>query len=123
MLRMNEIIKLTNVEGEEINKAKKTAAFEITKLVHGEEEAKKAQTASEAAQAKAEAAQKAGYTDIFKKSLIGITEMERLMGKKKFNEILGSLVYKPDGKVTLVPDSDKREAVKTATAEADFKED
>lgn len=38
-------------------------------------------------------------------------------------EILGSLVYKPDGKVTLVPDSDKREAVKTATAEADFKED
>ncbi len=71
----------------------------------------------------AEAAQKAGYTDIFKKSLIGITEMERLMGKKKFNEILGSLVYKPDGKVTLVPDSDKREAVKTATAEADFKED
>ena len=71
----------------------------------------------------AEAAQKAGYTDIFKKSLSGITEMERLMGKKKFNEILGSLVYKPDGKVTLVPDSDKREAVKTATAEADFKED
>ena len=71
----------------------------------------------------AEAAQKAGYTDIFKKSLIGITEMERLMGKKKFNEILGSLVYKPDGKVTLVPDSDKRETVKTATAEADFKED
>ena len=71
----------------------------------------------------AEAAQKAGYTDIFKKSLIGITEMERLMGKKKFNEILGSLVYKPDGKVTLVPDSDTREVVKTATAEADFKED
>ena len=25
----------------------------------------------------------------------------------KFNEILGSYVYKPDGKVTLVPDSDK----------------
>ena len=71
----------------------------------------------------AEAAAKAGYTDIFKKSLIGITEMERLMGKKKFNEILGKFVYKPDGKVTLVPDSDKREAVKTATAEADFKEE
>ena len=71
----------------------------------------------------AEAAQKAGYTDIFKKSLIGITEMERLMGKKKFNEILGSLVYKPDGKVTLVPDSDKREAIYISTAEADFKED
>lgn len=71
----------------------------------------------------AEAAKKAGYTDIYKQSLIGITEMERLMGKKKFNEILGSFVYKPEGKVTLVPDSDKREAVKTATAEADFKEE
>ncbi len=71
----------------------------------------------------AEAAKKAGYTDIYKQSLIGITEMERLMGKKKFNEILGSYVYKPDGKVTLVPDSDKREAVKQTTAEADFKEE
>lgn len=47
-LPMDEIIKLTNVEGEEINKAKKIAAFEITKLVHGEEEAKKAEKAAEA---------------------------------------------------------------------------
>ena len=71
----------------------------------------------------AEAAKKAGYTDIYKTSLIGITDMEKLMGKKKFSEILGSLVYKPEGKVTLVPESDKREAVKSATAEADFKEE
>lgn len=70
-----------------------------------------------------EAAKKAGYTDIFKSSLIGITEMERLMGKKKFKEILGAYVYKPDGKVTLVPESDKREPVTVSTAEADFKED
>ena len=55
----------------------------------------------------AEAAKTAGYTDIYRTSLISITEMEKLMGKKKFNEILGSYVYKPDGKVTLVPDSDK----------------
>lgn len=71
----------------------------------------------------AEAAKKAGYMDIYKTSLIGITDMEKLMGKKKFSEILGSLVYKPEGKVTLVPESDKRETVKTATAEADFKEE
>ena len=71
----------------------------------------------------AEAAKKAGYTDIFKSSLIGITEMERLMGKKKFKEVLGAYVYKPDGKVTLVPDSDKREAVNVSTAEADFKQE
>lgn len=71
----------------------------------------------------AEAAKKAGYTDIFKSTLIGITEMERLMGKKKFKEILGAYVYKPEGKVTLVPETDKREAVSVTTAEADFKEE
>ncbi len=69
------------------------------------------------------AAKAAGYTDIFKSTLIGITEMEKLMGKKKFAEILGAFVYKPEGKVTLVPESDKREAVSISTAEVDFKED
>lgn len=71
----------------------------------------------------AEAAKTAGYTDIYKSSLIGITEMERLLGKKQFQEILGGLVYKPQGKITLVPESDKRQPVETATAEADFKEE
>ena len=47
-LPIDEIEKLTNVDGEEINKAKKIAAYEITKLVHGEEEANKAQEAAEA---------------------------------------------------------------------------
>lgn len=70
----------------------------------------------------AEAAKEAGYTDIYKSTLVGITEMEKLMGKKKFAEVLGELVYKPQGKITLVTESDKRQAVITATAEADFKE-
>lgn len=70
----------------------------------------------------AEAAKSAGYADVFKETLIGITEMERLMGKKKFNEILGELVYKPQGKVTLVPESDKREPVNFDTANDDFAE-
>lgn len=69
------------------------------------------------------AAAAAGYTDIYKKTLIGITEMERLMGKEQFRTILGPYVYKPHGKLTLVPDSDKREAICTDTAEMDFKED
>ena len=43
--------------------------------------------------------------------------------KKNFKEILGAYVYKPEGKVTLVPDSDKREAVTVSTAEADFKQE
>ncbi len=47
-LPMDEINRLTNVEGEEINKAKKIAAYEITKLVHGEDEAKKAEESAEA---------------------------------------------------------------------------
>ena len=71
----------------------------------------------------AEAAKAAGYTDIYKKSLVGITEMEKLMGKKKFAEVLGKLVYKPQGKITLVTESDKRQEIQTATAEADFKEE
>jgi len=49
--------------------------------------------------------------------------MERLMGKKEFNKILGHLVYKPKGKITLVPESDKREAINNTTAAAEFQED
>ena len=70
----------------------------------------------------AQAATAAGYTDIYKKSLLGITEMERLMGREQFNAILGRLVYKPQGKLTLVSDSDRREAVSFDTAQDDFKE-
>lgn len=69
-----------------------------------------------------EVAKAAGYVDIFKTSLIGITDMEHLMGKKKFQEILGKLVYKPEGKVVLVPESDKREPINLATANEDFAE-
>lgn len=68
------------------------------------------------------AAKAAGFKDIFKTTLIGITDMERLMGKKQFQNVLGNLVYKPEGKITLVPDSDKRETVNLATANDDFAE-
>ena len=71
----------------------------------------------------AAAAKAAGYTDIYKHTLIGITDMERLMGKKEFARILGPLVYKPAGKITLVPETDKREAIQTSTAEADFQKE
>lgn len=70
-----------------------------------------------------QAAKAAGYTDIYKQSLIGVTEMERLMGKKEFARVLGQYVYKPQGKITLVPDSDKREAITQSTATADFQEE
>lgn len=47
-LPMEEVTKLANLKDEKINEAKKIAAFEITKLIHGEEEAIKAREATEA---------------------------------------------------------------------------
>ena len=47
-LPMDKIKELASLKDEQINEAKKIAAFEITKLVHGEEEAKKAEEASNA---------------------------------------------------------------------------
>ena len=40
--------------------------------------------------------------------------MQKLMGKQKFEEVLGGLIYKPPGKPMLVPISDKRPAMNTA---------
>ena len=61
----------------------------------------------------------AGY-DPYEKKLLGITAMSSLLGKKKFEELLGDLVYKPPGKPALVPESDKRPAMNTAAD--DFKD-
>jgi len=73
-------------------------------------------------EAVAGAAKAAGYRDIYKQSLITITEMEKLMGKTKFNEILGGLVIKPPGKPTLVPLSDKRPELNISNAKNEFME-
>ena len=61
----------------------------------------------------AEAAKGAGF-DPYEKKLLGITAMTALMGKKKFEEVLGSYITKPQGKPALVPESDKRPAINTA---------
>lgn len=71
----------------------------------------------------AEAAKQAGYRDIYKTSLITLSEMEKLMGKAQFKEVLGDFIYKPQGKLTLVPDSDKRQAIEISNIQDDFKED
>ena len=62
----------------------------------------------------------AGY-DPYEKKLLGLTEMQKRLGKSKFEELLGSLIHRPQGKPTLVPESDKRPAITTAIA--DFYED
>jgi len=48
-LPMEEVNELAALEGEEINRAKEVLAYEVTKLIHGEEEAEKAQTGARAA--------------------------------------------------------------------------
>lgn len=68
----------------------------------------------------AETVKNAGF-DPYERSVIGITAMTKLLGKTKFEELLGGLVIKPEGKPTLVPISDKRAAMNNAAD--DFKEE
>ena len=61
-------------------------------------------------QAVAQAVAEAGK-DPYEKKLLGITAMTTLLGRKRFNELLGKYVEKPRGKATLVPENDKRPAM------------
>lgn len=65
----------------------------------------------------------AGFDEalLYERKLNGITNMEKLVGKKKLTELLGDLLVKPAGKPVLVPESDKRDAINTTeAAKADF---
>ena len=65
---------------------------------------------------------KAGKDPYSEPKILGITEMTKLLGgKKKFDELLSKYVCKPQGKPTLVPESDKRK--EWSSAENDFQED
>lgn len=75
-------------------------------------------------EAVADAVSKAGY-DPYEPKLLGITAMEKLLGKKEFAKLLSGLIEKPQGKPALVPESDKRQEMnvdKTASAAEDFSE-
>ena len=82
--------------------------YEGFKIVEGRSTRKYADEAAVAA-----AVETAGY-DPYEKKLLGITAMSSLLGKKKFEDLLGNLIYKPPGKPALVPESDKRPAMNTA---------
>lgn len=65
---------------------------------------------------------KAGKDPYSEPKILGITEMTKMLGgKKKFEELLSKYVYKPQGKPTLVPVSDKRK--EWSAAENDFQEE
>lgn len=66
------------------------------------------------------AAEEQGYTDIYRQELLTLTEFEKMMGKKKFAQILGEYVTKPPGKLALVPVSDPRPAVDVSSAGVEF---
>ena len=55
---------------------------------------------------------------------VSLAQIEKLVGKKDFAAQVGDLVVKQPGKPTLVPESDKREAITNqVTAEEAFKEE
>ena len=55
----------------------------------------------------------AGF-DPYEHKVLGVTAMQKLLGKSRFDEILAAYIEKPQGKPTLVPESDKRPAMNTA---------
>ena len=55
----------------------------------------------------------AGF-DPYERKVLGVTAMQKMLGKARFEELLAPYIEKPQGKPTLVPESDKRPAMNTA---------
>ena len=62
----------------------------------------------------------AGF-DPYEHKILGITAMKKMLGAKKFNELLEEYIVKPQGKPTLVKREDKREEMNNPVN--DFKEE
>lgn len=68
----------------------------------------------------AQVVKNAGYNP-YDEKIMGITNMTKMLGKEKFNELLGDFVERPQGKPTLAPEDDNRPRMNTA--KEDFKEE
>ena len=55
----------------------------------------------------------AGF-DPYEHKVLGVTALQKLLGKSRFDELLAAYIEKPQGKPTLVPESDKRPVMNTA---------
>jgi hypothetical protein len=64
----------------------------------------------------------AGF-DPYDHKVLGVTAMQKLLGKSRFDELLASYIEKPQGKPTLVPESDKRPAYEHAQQAEQAKND
>ena len=105
---------LSKVEKFALDEANNGHSYPGLKLVEGRSVRKYTDEEKVAA-----AVEKTGH-DPYEKKLLGITAMTKMLGKKQFQDTLGGLVHKPAGKPTLVPESDKRPALQTATPETVF---
>ncbi len=107
--RIDQLISWGNdIKDYALSQAQSGTHYEGFKIVEGRSNRKYADEAAVASKVT-----DAGY-DPYEKKLLGITAMSTLLGKKKFEELLGDLIYKPPGKPALVPESDKRPAMNTA---------
>ena len=117
---INEIERIEALEGQDINEAKKLLAYEVTKLVHGEEEADKAKSAAEALFG--------GGTDLSNVPTIEITRTDL---EKTLLEILlagGVFPSKAEGRRNMEQggvsiDEEKITDLQHKLKEEDFKED
>src|SRR5690606_22644838 len=85
---MEEVKRLGSLEGAEINKAKEVLAYEVTKLIHGEEEATKAQKAAKALFMGGKEEGSIPYTEMDKSEFeegIGILDLLTKVGLTKSN--------------------------------------
>ena len=91
-----------------LNQALSGVRYPGFKLVAGRSNRKYADEA-----AVARVVSEAGY-DPYDKKLVGITEMTKRLGKKRFEELLNGLLIKPEGKPVLVPLTDTRPELNNA---------
>ena len=91
-----------------LNQALSGVRYPGFKLVAGRSNRKYADEA-----AVARVVSEAGY-DPYDKKLVGITEMTKRLGKKRFEELLNGLLIKPEGKPVLVPVTDTRPELNNA---------
>ncbi|WP_461207081.1 tyrosine--tRNA ligase [Clostridium sp. DL1XJH146] len=116
---MDEVRRLSSLEGSEINEAKKVLAYEVTKLIHGEEEANKAAAAAEALFGGGVDLTNVPTVEITKEA-IGDTILNVLAQNKVFPSKKEGRRLIEQGGLTL--NDDKVEDLNTLLKEEDFKD-